>query len=71
MSKWKPEIAQEYWYISAIRGITESREDVINTVHLGTAKDYLFINTGNCFRTKAEAQSAKTKIKSILKGEME
>lgn len=60
--RWKPSFGCKYWYV----GIYDFQFFVAD-FHWGN-DDVDFINhdTGNCFKTEQEAQSAANKIKALL-----
>lgn len=59
MSRWKPEINDVYYFVHAL-GIVEQ------DLWCDYKCDSDLYNTGNCFRTKAEAEVAAEKVKALL-----
>lgn len=59
-NNWIPEVGDHYWIVD------ESLEPVRET-HDGCSVDDRIINSGNCFKTKEEAQALADIFKSILK----
>lgn len=60
--QWKPEKGEIYYYVDSILYIQ-------NTIYYSDwSSDTARIESGNCFKTEAEAQIAADKIKDLLKG---
>ena len=57
--RWKPENREEYWYI-------DFYQLTIEFTHNVTSRDAERINIGNCWKTEAEAELMRDKIKNLL-----
>lgn len=58
--RWKPEDNQKYYFISNMLTVVE------NNYIAGYEFDGLRYETGNCFKTAAEAEAAAAKVKALL-----
>lgn len=59
MSRWKPKNGEPYWVCNA-------RGDVYDTIWYKNKFDNELYESGNCFRTKEEADVANKKVKAFL-----
>jgi hypothetical protein len=57
--KWKPEAGELYYYF-------DHEFDILSDLHINARRDEKLTDIGNCFRTKAEAESAAEKVKALL-----
>lgn len=60
-NNWKPAVGDHYWLVS------ESFEPIRET-NDGCPGDNEIIDSGNCFKTKEEAQAMADRFKEVLKG---
>lgn len=60
-NNWKPAVGEDYWLVG------ESLEPIHET-NDGVPGDDEIINSGNCFKTKEEAQAVADKFKSVIRG---
>lgn len=61
-NNWKPAVGEDYWLVG------ESFEPIRET-NDGVPGDDEIINSGNCFKTKEEAQAVADKFRKLLNGE--
>lgn len=57
--RWKPEYGDTYWYVSEL-------VEVEGTTWEDDGIDPVFYESGNCFKTEAEAEAAAEKVKSLM-----
>ena len=62
---WKPKKGEEYWRCSSVRGT------VLSTIWLDDVIDICGWKSGNCFRTKEEAETKGKEIMEQLQKEYE
>lgn len=60
-NNWKPAIGEGYWYVGRLLMPDIETND-------GCFIDDELINSGNCFKTKEEAQAMADKFKEVIKG---
>lgn len=60
--KWKPAIGERFYYVTPVTGISW---DIARQAYLGED----LASSGNCFKTREEAEVAASKFKKILAGE--
>lgn len=60
-NNWKPAVGEDYWFVAA--AIMPARD-----TNDGCYIDDCNINSGNCFKTKDEAQAMADKFKAVIRG---
>lgn len=58
---WKPAVGEGYWFVSNVFEPVRDTND-------GCSVDDRIINSGNCFKTKEEAQAMADKFKAVIRG---
>lgn len=59
MPRWKPKVNDIYYFVHALGHVERDHYD-------GHQYDNMLYNTGNCFRTKEEAEAAAEKVKALF-----
>ena len=58
-TRWKPEMREFYWYVYSLGYISRD-------IWLDAKDDMARIESGNCFKTREQAESALERIKRVL-----
>ena len=58
---WKPKKGEEFFFL-------DSDMSIISTIFYGVPSYECLFSIGNCFRTRKEAEAARERVLSVLKG---
>ena len=61
ITRWEPELFEAYWYVYNFVRVSTS-------LWMNDRGDNRLYDTGNCFKTKEQAEMALEKIKQVLMG---
>lgn len=60
---WKPKVGERYWEVVVFLGFMS----ISKTVNKGTMIDDGYIDMGNCYRTRREAEVVAKRVRAVIR----